>query len=144
MNKFLLLSFFLVFGCSFGGGTPDLRTERAAPADIATIEFPVSRKTYTDSFIISSASSVRLVPVTRGITESLGNIPEYRLFSIAAGSPADCLTLKNGDVLVAVNGFYLYDMNKFSQYLTLLRGQNGGSFEIRRENRPMMIKFYFQ
>ncbi|MCO6430221.1 MAG: hypothetical protein J5J00_05120 [Deltaproteobacteria bacterium] len=147
----LFHTFFLVLLAAVAGGCHKraaLPTEiakiRGVPPNIKTVEMTISRQTYRDTLKQpDKLTRMRVIPLVARAEEASA-VPEYRLFSIYEGSPAELLGLQNADVLVAANGFIIYEPAKFKAYLALLQNESQATIEVRRSGQPLLLKYTFE
>lgn len=144
---YLLCLCLFAAGCSRNRGfSPDPdspRLRRPSPL-IEAVNLTISKKTY-DSALRGSGSlnKIRLIQIyTRG-NETAGVIPEYRMFDIQPGSVYSMLGLATGDVLVTANDYMVVNPSTFPTYVSLLRNEKSGQIEIRREGKPLLLRYTF-
>ena len=83
---------------------------------------------------------LRLVRVFSQQSSAVGGTPEYRVFDIQPDSPYAMLGLMVGDVLVAVEGWVLFEPDRFPRYVQLLQFENSSELEIRRADEPLLLR----
>lgn len=107
------------------------------------IETTVNRSEYGKSLRYQKAlQRLRLVPILRSAQFS-GEVPEYRLFDVQPLGPAHFLGLREADILIAANGYIIYDPEKFKTYLMLLQNEKTADIEIRRNGQHILYKYTF-
>lgn len=141
---------FLALGCSstydFNSPAPvvKLSTVRPAPTDRATVNLEISRQTLKAATEQPGAlRSMRVVQVFKGSDESGTTYPEYRIFNIAPGTAPQLLGFENGDVLVSASDYVVYNPDAFRRYLAALWNEPAAEIEIRREGKPVLLKYTF-
>jgi type II secretory pathway component PulC len=131
-------------GCSFGAPTTPPRevridAVRPVPPPRRVINFQVDKGALARSLERQELlRSIRLVPILRSESEK-SLYPEYRIFDLKEGSPYRLLGLENADVLVSSEGYIVWEPAKFTQYVSLLKDQNGASIEIRRGEEHLLL-----
>jgi hypothetical protein len=116
---------------------------RAEPPDLQTYEISIPRVQFKEAMRNGKAlESMRLVPIYTG-GEDNSVRPEYRILDLSPGSAPWVIGLRNADVLVGLNGYILRDTTRFGTYLVLAEREGKGEIEIRREGKPILIKFAF-
>ena len=130
----------VLIGCTAGNSDDSLRARLLPPpTNIKIVEQNITREDYRVAAAAEDSARIRLVPITRSARDETG-FPEYRLFSIVQGSPYALLGLKNGDVLVTVQGYTLVDSSTFAQYAKLLISENEARLIIRRSGEMMELR----
>ncbi len=123
---------------------------RSITPHFRVVQSVVSRERFKKSFasartsVAESAGSVdqiRLIRVFDQDATLASKYPRYRLFEIAPESPYDIIGLRNTDILVAVNGYVLFQPLRFKQFVNLLQNESGADFEIIRGGNPVKISF---
>jgi len=140
----------MVVGCLVGcvAHAPQIKpiklSEVRAPlASMVTVEMRIPRSKYVSILEQGGDNNLaRLVPVFRSGTD-WENFPEYRLLDVKRGSVYELLGLRANDIIIAADDYVIPSPRKFWQYLLLLRGIKEASIEIRRADRPMLLKYVF-
>lgn len=104
----------------------------------------MSRKVIERALEHGSVEDIRIVRIQRSM-QSLAQIdvPEYRIFSLRERGPYRTLGLKNGDVLVAVEDYIVFDPWRFKRYVQMLPSQESAQIQIRRYGRPVILNYTF-
>ena len=146
LGKILIASVLLLFAASCTAKAPvPVRIDAVRPPVQGTDSIPtkISRAEYIE--VLKNQKSLqrlRLVPILTS-AKFQNTIPEYRLFDVEQGGAAHFLGLRNADILVAANGYIIYDQEKFKTYLILLQNESRAEIEIRRDGRHILYKYIF-
>ena len=123
-----------------------LDSVRVKPADIreipVTVDYAALRQAQSNYDLNSPLRIVKLV-----LSASPGSgevLPQYRLFEVRKGSIADVLGLQTADVLVGANGYVVYNPEQFKRYMMSIPVPTGTYIEIRREGRPLFLRYDFR
>ena len=130
-------------GRSVGGkGTGVLLEEvQGAPTDLRPIAIEVNRAAYKKAVAQpSSLQQIRIVRIYSHDPTIARTVPAYRIFDIAPGGVYDQLGLRVGDTLLAVDGWVLFDADKFAAFASLLEYSNEASLEVRRGEEAVKLQ----
>lgn len=119
---------------------------KGPPANLQTVPVTVRYDEFRKAESNPDVNRMRVVrivtsPSAAGAGDELN--PEYRLFDIQKGGVAQVLGLENADVLVAANGYVVYHPDQFMRYLAGLPVEGGTFIELRRNGKPMLLKYTF-
>ena len=117
--------------CPEASGAP---TEGVTRIDDRTVE--VSR-TFIDGLLEDQAKLMRLtrvVPFQRD-----GKVVGYKLFGIRSSSPLSALGIRNGDVLLGVNGVSVTDSDGLLERYVALRRATSITLELERQGAPLQL-----
>lgn len=118
---------------------------RILPSDIAKQEMTVPRSEFVKRLRErGTVDGLRPVAILKGQSYEVQAFPEYRLFGIKKGSVYELLGLQNADILVSAQGFIIRDSRIFPEYIALLKNQPAAEIEIRRNDRPLLLKVAFK
>lgn len=142
-----LSSLSAVLGCSAlasSSGTPTkISSLRPVPEGIQEMSKTLSRVAYTRALEGSrGAGNLRIVPLVVAANQAPSS-PEYRIFNVKKGSVGEFLGLQNADVLIAAHEYVIRDPGQFYAYLQALVAQGESQIEIRRDTKPILIKYTF-
>ena len=133
-------------GCSWTSSSAKaVRLSEVRPplGSITVVDKQVSRAKYMAALEQGGdKNQARLVPVF-GQSSDWENFPEYRLLDMQRGSVYEVLGLQSLDIIVAANDFVIPSSQKFWQFLGLISRYQGATIEIRRNDRPMLMKYEF-
>lgn len=90
-----------------------------------------------------SAGEFRLVEVYRRNQEFSAPVPEYRVFDVNVGSPIALLGVKNGDLLRGANGFAIYNVAGFREFVRLVGREDSVTLDIERGDQPVRLAVRF-
>ena len=118
-----------------------LKREPAPGAKIQNVT--INRAEYLKA--INKPGAVNRARVVRVFSRTLQNelYPEYRLFDVRSGSIYRLLKLQTADILISGEGLSFVSDKKFFGYVSLLRDQDQGRIEIRRNGQPIIFKYVF-
>lgn len=111
-----------------------------SPASVAMVETPVS--SYTDNlgrFLGHAPPAWDKVMRALDVRDKSGAMRGFRVYPTADGAPLNAMGLMPGDVILAINGQPLTDMQKSQALLDELDPGAGGQVTIERQNRRMDI-----
>lgn len=125
-----------------GKGTGILLEEvQGAPTDLRPIDISVQRALYKRALAQpSSLQQIRIVRIYSHDPMMAQTVPAYRIFDIIPGGVYDQLGLQAGDTLLAVNGWILFDADKFAAFASLLEYSNEASLELRRGDEAVKLQ----
>lgn len=142
---FLCLIMIAVSGCAAMQPTGPIKigSVRPAPQDLQEVRFSIRKSDYSRALESSrGAANIRVVPMVVSAAQAPTS-PEYRLFNIRKTNVGGVLGLENSDVLVAAHDFVVQSPTQFYAYLAALRGEAQSQIEIRRGDKPLLLKFTF-
>jgi len=118
------------------GSTPPERNTQIIPIRLEDL-----RRAQSNTDI----NRLRILKITMAANEAASQdpIPQYRIFDVREDSVGELLGIENADVLVAANGYIVYHPDQFMRYLASLPISTGTFIEIRREGRPLLLKYEF-
>ena len=147
----LILVFLFITACASlsskgsDSGSVLIDSVRVKPADSHEITLTVPFSTLRQAQAsVDLNSPMRVVKLVLSASQSGGEaIPQYRLFDVRKGSVGDVLGLQTADVLVAANGYLVYHPDQFKRYLMSIPVPSGTFIEIRRDGRPLVLRYKF-
>ena len=86
-------------------------------------------------------NSLRMVPIFSSQRPS--ELSEYKFFEIQPGSVYKLLGLKNGDILVAAQGYIVTEANRFPAYISLMPQVDDPNIEIERGGQTIILRYKF-
>lgn len=147
---FVALSVFLSGCAGFMGTAVDtheptkISALRPSPAGLETRQLRIQRSSYQQALESSrGGAGLRIVPLATSTAQGPVT-PEYRLFNVRKGSVGDILGFQNSDILVAAHEYVIRDAHQFFMYLQALQKEKFGQVEIRRDGKPLLIRFDFE
>lgn len=144
--RLIIIGLISLSGCSlfeFGQRRPeeDLTPVRKVSQVDSSVQLTLNLKEYRSLLEVDGAvNRARLIPIFSRETGT-NTIEQYRIFDIQSNSLYEYIGLKNLDEIVAINGFYLPGSTAFFKYLTYMSQYRGGQIEIRRQGRPLLLKY---
>ncbi len=91
--------------------------------------------------------STAIAPSTSGRKVSLGTIPDFaysgqgvRISGVVAGSPAETAGLKEGDIIVNLNGSPVENLKNFSDFLKTLKPGDKVSIDYLRDGKEIAVQ----
>ncbi len=146
-NSFFLFYFALVLvlsGCVFSSG--DEFSPSTQLADYGVLGPPPTKvskildREVLVKAIASTAASSKLRLIETLYRKGEGTpFPEYRIFGVEPGSAYQLLGLQNADVLIAANGYVLFDPRKFQIFVRLLENEDHATLHVRRGGSPILL-----
>ncbi len=116
---------------------------RPAPHGIQVVEKSIPRRSYIQALEGSRGSgNLRIVPLVVAAHQAPAS-PEFRIFNVRKGGVGEILGLDNADVLVAAHDYVIRDPYQFYAYLQALAGETTSQIEIRRDGKPLLMKYSF-
>ncbi len=151
MNKKIILAILIILtlnACSLTesitkkGTSQKISNLRGSKGDVEEIDIVVDKSEYKERLTNGTKNVVRLVQVFRKNT-SPDILNEYRFLDIKEGSVYELLKLENLDILVAADDYVVPSQETFWQYLNLIKDFKNASIEVRRDGKPMLMKYSF-
>jgi type II secretory pathway component PulC len=135
-----------LLGCSlYGKGADERRLSMLRPVvpKLETQEVSLSREKLLESLKHEQLTRrVRLVQIfNTAAAVSQATIPEYRLFDIDPHSAYYFIGLRNGDVLMGINGRIVVNPDLLSDYVMLLPNEKESQLEIERGTEAILFKY---
>lgn len=147
--KLLLIALALtgLFGCAPSTVQQGVRLDslRVPDPELKTVNLEIKKSALKAAQSnLDGVARIRIVQIYYRNQEYGGFLPpEYRLFDILNGSVYQLLGLKDGDVLVAANGYIIQQPELFRTYARLLGTEPTADVQIRREGSPLLLKYSF-
>ena len=134
-------------GCTVGpGGISGRKISELRPTEphFLVMEQRVSKQDFLTALGRDPENSqLRIVEVYFGSGQVSPAYPNYRIFGVNPLSAHAVLGLRNGDVLVAANGYVVASPAVFRQYVQLLGREREAQIELIRHGNPTLLKVTF-
>lgn len=118
-------------------------SRRKTPVDRQTVVIHVRYDDIKKAQSNTELNKMRVIPIVLSVAQSNGSAaPEYRLFfDNKKGGLFNLLGLQNADVLIAANGYVVFNPNQFLRYLASLPFNDGTFIEIIRNEKSLLLQY---